>query len=112
MGNSTAATATGSIEAALLQASDLLEDQPELALAQARTILGLRPDHPHAALIQGQALRRLGQTGAALADLSALARSPPDVAAVIWELAQVASEAGEPKKAVAALETLTRHQPA
>jgi len=98
-------------EAALANAARLLLDSPELALARIDEILLAQPGHPHAQLIKGQALRRLGKPKVALPVLSALARSRPRVPAVLWELAQAASDAGEARKAIAALENLTRLQP-
>ncbi|MDB5687932.1 MAG: hypothetical protein JWR77_2521, partial [Rhizorhabdus sp.] len=87
-------------------ASRMLQSQPDLALAQAGKVLRALPNHPDAELIKGQALRRLGKPEAALLGLSALARRQPHMAAVIWELAQAASEAGDTRQAIAALETL------
>jgi hypothetical protein len=49
--------ASGTVEAALVHAGRLLARQPLLALAQAREILRVVPGHPHAVLIEGQALR-------------------------------------------------------
>jgi predicted Zn-dependent protease len=112
MGQSTAAIATKGVETTLAQASQLLHTQPELALQKALEVLAVQANHPHAILIQGQALRRLGKAKDALAHLSALARSQSRVPIVMWELAQAASEAGDSKQAIAALESLTRQQPA
>lgn len=111
MGQGTAATAASTLEMALSNASQLLHNRPELALAQAHEVLSIKPNHPHAQLIQGQALRRLGESKAALPILAALARNQPRVPAVLWELAQAASEADSPRQAIAALEKLTRLQP-
>jgi predicted Zn-dependent protease len=111
MGQSSAATALKSLETALTQAMQSLESKPDLALTQARDILAVSPNHPHAELIQAQALRRLGSPGDALSHLIILARSHARVPAVLWELAQAASEVGETGQAIAALDSLTGQQP-
>jgi predicted Zn-dependent protease len=97
---------------ALAQATRLLGSDPQAALTQAQEILRITPDHPYAILIQGQALRRMGDARAALPRLAELARSQPRMLDALWELAQAASEAGNGQQAIAALETLTRQQPA
>lgn len=97
--------------AALDRAAQLLDTRPEAALAQADTILeasGL----PQAELLACQALRRLGRPEAAMTRLASLMRSQPRVPAVIWDLAQAASEAGDSGQAIAALDALTRQLPA
>jgi predicted Zn-dependent protease len=94
------------------EAASLLQDHPEGALARAEAILKQARGFPPAELLACQALRRLGKPRAALPRLSALARNQPRVLAVLWELAQVASEAGDTRRAIAALESLTRQQPA
>lgn len=103
--------AVGSLAQGLGHASRLLETDPRAALAKAREILRAAPGHPHAILIEGQALRRKGDPRAAMACLSELARAHPQAPAIMWELAQAASEAGRTKQAIAALEGLTRQQP-
>lgn len=105
--------ATGaSLAQSLMKAAGLLESDAPAALRLARTILKTAPGHPHARMIEGQALRRTGDLGAALALLAGLARDQPRVPAVWWELAQVASEAGDCQQAANALIHLTRQQPA
>ena len=104
--------AMGALGQALAHASRLLESNPRAALAKARDILRAAPGHPHAILIEGQALRRKGDSRAALARLAELARTQSRVPAVMWELAQAASEAGNNRQAIAALDSLTRQQPA
>jgi len=99
------------IQQALEQAEQLLDTQPDAALAQAEAILRQMPGLPPAELLACMALRKLGQPEAALPRLAALARSQPRVPSLIWELAQAASEAGERPQAIAALENLTRQQP-
>lgn len=99
-------------QAALAQASALLDTQPAVALARAEAILKHSRGLPPAELLACQALRRLGKPGVALQRLEALARSHPDVPLVAWELAQAASDAGKGARAIAVLEALTRKQPA
>lgn len=105
-------TAPNSLEQALAQASDLLDSEPLAALTHARKILQAAPDHFHAALIEGQALRRMGDLPAALRRLVELTRKQPRMLGAVWELALTASEAGENKLAISVLERLTRQQPA
>lgn len=100
------------LDRALGLAASLLEARPEAALAQAEAILKQAPGLPPAELIACQALRRLKKQKAALRRLSVLARRQPQAPAVIWELAQVASEAGDVGQAIAALRALTGQQPA
>lgn len=99
------------VEAALARTAMILDDRPDLALAQAEAILERARGLPPAELLACQALRRLGRAHQALPRLAALGRNHPGVPAVTWELAQVASETGDGPQAVAALERLTRQQP-
>jgi len=102
---------TASFRVALDRAAAQLDSQPQAALATAEQILLQAPGLPPAQFVAAQALRRLGQPGAALerlAGLSAGTRRPP---MVLWELAQAASEAGAADQAIAALEELTRQDP-
>lgn len=99
-------------QAVLAEAGALLQADPRGALARAEAVLGAAPGLPAAELLACQALRRLGRLEAALVRLSVLARAHARVPAVMWELAQAASEAGDGRQAIAALATLTRQQPA
>ncbi|MGF7149905.1 putative Zn-dependent protease [Sphingomonas zeicaulis] len=111
MGKAVAA-ASRTLEAALAQAAEMIDSRPDQALAQVEAILARAPGLPPAELLAGQALRRLGKTQAAQRRLAALARSQARVPpAVWWELAQAASEAGDSRAAIAALETLTGQWP-
>lgn len=78
--------ATGTLEAALVHAGRLLARQPLMALAQAREILRVVPGHPHALLIEGQALRLAGRPHEARVVLEALVRDQPRAAAAFTEL--------------------------
>lgn len=90
----------------------MLESDPSQALEEAQRLLREAPGHPVPQLLEAQALRRTGQTAAAIARLDTLVAREPRMVGAAWELAQLASEAGDSRKAVAALESLTRQQPA
>lgn len=107
----TAAITMREINAALAEATQLLDSDPAAALLRAREILRTAPGHPVARLIEAQALRRSGDHRAALARLGDLARSQPRMLDAQWELAQAASDSGDTKQALAALDNLTRQQP-
>ena len=100
-----------SLAQSLTDAAKLLKSDAPGALRQARAILNTAPGHPHARMIEAQALRRMGDLETALPLLAGLARDQPRVPAVWWELAQVASEAGDSRQAADALIHLTRQQP-
>lgn len=89
----------------------LLQTQPAAALAHAEAILKQSPGQPSVELLACQALRRLDRSKAALGRLNLLARAHPRVPAVLWELAQAASEKGEWRQAIDALVRLTGLQP-
>ncbi len=99
-------------QVALAEAAGWLESAPAKALDRAEAILRQMRGFPPAELVACQALRRMGRLKPALQRLATLARNQPRVPVVLWELAQVASEAGESKQAIAALEALTALQPA
>lgn len=88
-----------------------MQNNPARALTLAREAQRIAPGHPHAIIIEAQALRRSGKPQAALAPLANLLRRQPQLFAALWELCQAASEAGESQRAIAALEALTRQQP-
>lgn len=98
-------------QAALAEAAALLASRPDAALEKAESILKQFGYLPPAELIACQALRRLTKPKVALLRLAALARTQSRVPAVLWELAQAASEAGDGRQAIVALESLTRQQP-
>ncbi|MCP1469059.1 putative Zn-dependent protease [Sphingobium sp. OAS761] len=100
-----------SLEQALDHAAWLLDRDAREALALADAIVARVPGQPQAALIAGQALRRLDRPQEALDRLAALDRARPGVPAVLWEMAQAASAADAGDRAIAALEALTRRQP-
>jgi predicted Zn-dependent protease len=93
----------GTIDAALANASDLINKSPALAAEQAGEILKAIPGHPLARLILGIAQRRLGQSQVALEVLEPLARERPNWAAAQLELGIASSDAGLETQAVTAL---------
>jgi tetratricopeptide (TPR) repeat protein len=97
------AAASGTVEAALGHAARLLARQPALALAQAREILRAVPGHPHAVLIEGQALRALGRLDEARGVLAALAAAQPRAAAAAAELGLTLAAQGAASEAIAQL---------
>lgn len=99
------------LQQALGDAARHLEHDPARALALAEAILQQARALPPAELIACQALRRLGRSREALGRLATLSRTQARVPAVLWELAQAASECGDPRRAIAALEQLTGLQP-
>lgn len=99
------------LRAALDAAAARLEENPAAALGAAEAALQQVPGLPPALFVAGQALRRLGRPGEALARLEAIGGGPRRPPMVLWELAQAASEAGRHETAIAALEALTRQQP-
>ncbi len=98
------------LNVAVDRAAKLLDTRPAEALAHAEEILTKAPGLPPAELVAAQALRRLGQPDAALSRLVALSRRQPNVPALLWEIAQAASDTGDSAQAIAALERLVRQQ--
>ncbi len=111
-GQSNSPRGISSPQAMLAEVAALLDQQPEAALARAEALLRQVRGLPPAELLACQALRRMGRQKAALPRLAALAHNQSHVPAVLWELAQTASEAGDSRQAITALESLTRQQPA
>ena len=95
--------ATGSVDQALAHAARLMARQPAAALAQAREILHAVPGHPHALLIEGQALRMLGRLDEACAVLRGLVASQPRAAAAAAELGLALAAMDRGEEAVAEL---------
>jgi len=110
-GPDAAGDTTVSLDAAFAHASAMLGRDPRMALAQAREILGAVPGHPQAVLIEGQALRLLGDLPAARAVLIRLAGEQPRSAMTAFELALVHGRLGEIGLAVAALERAVALKP-
>jgi tetratricopeptide (TPR) repeat protein len=103
--------ATSAVKMALAKAAGMLDQRPDLALAQAEGVLKNARGLPQAELLACQALRRLGRPKAALSRLASIERRERPIPAITWELALAAREAGDTIRAIAALERLTRHQP-
>jgi len=93
----------GSIEAALAHATRLLGSRPDLAERQARDILAAAPADPRAQMLLGAALRRQGDTAAALAQLAPLARAQPRSAQTHLELGLTLAAGGEAQASLSAL---------
>jgi tetratricopeptide (TPR) repeat protein len=110
-GPDAAGDATVSLDAAFAHAAMLLGRDPGMALAQAREILRAVPGHPQAELIEGQALRLLGDLPAARAVLFRLAAQQPRSAMTAFELALVHGTLGEIDLAVSALQRAVALKP-
>ena len=77
---------TGTLDAALAHATQLLETSPMLAVEQVREILKIVPQHPRALLLLGVAHRNAGNIVAALQVLEPLVANQPYSAAAHYEL--------------------------
>ena len=110
-GPDAAGDATVSLDAAFAHATAMLGRDPRMALAQAREILHAVPGHPQAVLIEGQALRVLGDLAGARAVLIRLAAEQPRSAMTAFELALVHGGLGEIGPAIAALERAVALKP-
>jgi tetratricopeptide (TPR) repeat protein len=102
---------TGTLQAALARASQLLDSQPALAAEQAKAILEAVPNHPQAVLYLGSAQRRTGDLAAAHATLEKLAAEQPKAPYAHLELGLTRAAQNEPEAAVAALEQAVRLKP-
>jgi predicted Zn-dependent protease len=76
----------GSLNMALAQAERLASSRPKLALEQVDEILAVAPGHPQALLVQGRALRLVGETREARILLEKLAAEQPGSASTALEL--------------------------
>jgi tetratricopeptide (TPR) repeat protein len=110
-GPGAAGDATVSLDAAFAHATMLLGRDPRMALAQTREILRAVPGHPQAVLIEGQALRLVGDLPAARKVLIALAAGQPRSAMTAFELGLVHGGLGEIGLAVAALQRAVALKP-
>ena len=95
--------ATGTIDAALDHAGQLLNGRPDLAEAQAHEILKAAPGDPRAVLLLGMAKRRQGDLDGARVVLKTLAAAQPRSAQTHCELGFVLASLGEDVAALAAL---------
>ncbi len=102
---------TGTLEVAMAHALRLLEQDPDLAHAQAAEILAQVPGHPPARLLQAAARRRAGDAQAALALVQPLLRANPDWAPAHQEHALALAAAGRGEEAIGALRVVLRLQP-
>ena len=96
------AARSGTLEAALDHARRLLDADPPACVLQAREILATVPGHPVALWLLGAALRRCGQTAAALELLAPLAAAQPQAAQVHYEHGCALADAGQSEAALAA----------
>ncbi|WP_353227864.1 sulfotransferase [Novosphingobium sp.] len=103
--------ATVSLDTAFAHATAMLGRDPRVALGQAREILNAVPGHPQALLIEGQALRLLGDLPAAGRVLAHLLASQPRSAITAFELGLVQGGLGETGRAVASLERAVTLKP-
>ena len=103
-----AKTPSGTLPAALDQASRLLAADPARAGREAEAILRGAPNHPAGLLILASARRRLSDPTGAFAILAPLAQAYPRAAHTQYELGRVLSDLDRPAEAVTALRNATR----
>lgn len=106
-----AAEQVGSLETALKHATNLLNEDPALAAAQAEEILAAVPGHPAGTLLLGVARRKGGQIPAALAVLEPLVQAHPHWPAAHYELGQTLGIAGRGDEAVRELRRAVELKP-
>ena len=102
---------TGTLAAALAQASRLLGPRPDLAAQQAREILKSMPGQPQALFILGVAALRAGDAEAAAGILEPLAKSQPRNADLHFELGLARSALGNTLGAIEAFSRATVFNP-
>ncbi|MDH4107936.1 MAG: sulfotransferase [Gammaproteobacteria bacterium] len=95
--------ATGDLQTALRHAAALLRIDPAAAAAQARAILTVIPDEPHAGVLLAAAERRSGRVDRAIDLASAVVASHPGMASAREELGLALLAAGRWIEAEAAL---------
>ncbi|HYE46969.1 MAG TPA: sulfotransferase [Caulobacter sp.] len=97
------AVTTGTLATALTHGRRLLGQDPALAEAQAREILGAMPGRPEAVLLLAAALRRQGRPEPALEALEPVIRAHPAWPPVHLEAGLALAELGVGRAAIAAL---------
>ena len=102
---------TGTLDAALANASRLLEASPSLAAEQALEVLKAVPNHPPAMLLLGTAHRRAGNPLAALEVLEPLVQAQASWAAAHFEHGLALAAAGRGDEAIKALRKTVGLQP-
>ena len=108
----TDAEPTGSLATALAHATRLLATRPELAEAQCREILKVKPGHPETQLLLSRAIRAQGDAKRAYAIIDPLAGANPKSSAAQFELGLTFAELGESLAAIGALERTVALDPA
>lgn len=103
---------SGTLATALAYTRRLLQLNPSLAREQVAEILKAAPGHPEALLLQGTALRLVGDVQAAARILRLLAAQQPQSAAVHAELGTVLAELGDVPVAIHALRRAVALKPA
>ena len=106
------AEALGTVDVALAHARRLLDEQPALAVEQAREILQAVPRHPPATLVLATALRRTHRPQESLDLLQPLVAAEPRWALAQRELGLALGDAGRGEDAVVALRAAVTLQPA
>jgi tetratricopeptide (TPR) repeat protein len=102
---------TGSLQAAMKHASQLLEADPVLAVEQLQAILEAIPNHGPALLLLAIARRRLGQPQAALEILVPLIEVQKNVSAAHFELGLTQAALGRGDQAILALRRAVKLNP-
>jgi tetratricopeptide (TPR) repeat protein len=103
--------ASAALNAALAEARRLLGARPDLAGAKARQILAAAPHRLDARLLLGAALRRAGDAQAAVKVLHVLAQANEGVWGVQFELGAALATLGETASAITALRRATELNP-
>jgi tetratricopeptide (TPR) repeat protein len=103
--------ASAALNAALAEARGLLGARPDLAQAKARQIVAAAPDRLDARLLLGAALRRAGDAQAAVKVLRTLAQANARVWGVQFELGAALATLGETAPAITALRRATELNP-
>jgi predicted Zn-dependent protease len=102
----------GSIDVAIKHATSLLQDQPQLAAAQAQEVLKVVPGHPVATLLLGVARRSLGHPREAVAILAPLAATHDKWLGAHFELGLALGAAGRHTDAAESLHRAVQIEPA
>ncbi|MGQ0741546.1 MAG: tetratricopeptide repeat-containing sulfotransferase family protein [Alphaproteobacteria bacterium] len=101
----------GTVAEALAHATRLLSVNPAQAEAQSREVLNAVPDHPHALLLLGMALRRKGDAVEARKVLEPLAAAQPRSASAHLEFGLCLAQLGESDGAISAFERAVKINP-
>jgi Flp pilus assembly protein TadD len=102
---------TGSLEAAIRHTETLLEQQPELAIEQAKEILKSVPKYPPADLLLAIALFRIGKTKESLSALDRIVREQNKWAAAHFEYGIILGALGRGDEALFAMQKTVELKP-